>query len=316
MSLTFIRKYHISVSGTTGDNNLIEAEISEHQIQCVFKYSASSTATKADGHTIRMYNIPENMLSAIRQKGIKVIVRAGYEQDSGAIYRDNESLPVIFKGEVVKSNVERTETDTILDITLSNGYTEKARGIVDSDYKKGSRIFNALLSMGETLNLPVNIELGELSNLTFDKDSSFRGPTIEVLERITKRYGLNWYIQNEEVFITNRQQPSEVATQTYLVNTARIKGTISWSIEEGFTTLNEGKGGQVPLEAADVRATFSMFLVPTLKLGDKINVTIDNSELTLTVDVLEHRLDYYGKPWDTKVEATAKVQKGLAYAII
>lgn len=293
MANTFLKRYHITIESETEAGNRLLATVQDSHVKGKFKFSSAGTSASADNNSLYLYNVEERINKAVRQTGAKVIVRAGYYEDNGIITANPEEQPIIYKGEVVKAKVVRNNNDRITQITLSSAFTNKRQAVVSQDFPKNTLVKTMLENIAKTLDLEVVISLGEKETLRTTKARSVNGNTVQVLDRECNRLGITWLMQNEKVIITNKSQVNQAVktASVYRINSGRIKGTVDWTTDKVNSESTEGQ----------LKADFVTFLLPTLQIGDQVEIENEGSFVTLTVEALEHSIDFYGDVWDTKI---------------
>lgn len=313
MSFTFLRKYEIIIEREEVDFNdtsfprqttkVILATLNNNQIQGNFRFSSVSSSASADVNTLRIYNAEDEINKAVRQTGVKVTVKAGYEYDADIQNSSTQDLPIIYKGEVVKSKIYRNNTDTITELTLSSALTSKKESTTNISFNQNTNVQTILETVSKNLGLEAKVNLGDKSELTLTGSRSFNGNTVQILERECNRLGLTWYIQNEKIYIVNKDQLSKIIDTgiVYTIEPGRIKGTVNWSTENTLATSSQD---------VKTKVDFSAFLIPNLLIGDKVQIVLGDSLTTLVVDALEHKLDWRGDTWDTTITATTEPTNG------
>lgn len=301
MAVTFLRKYQLVITSqeitffngnpATATPVIVKATIEENQIQANLKVSANSSVASADNNTVIIYNAEERVSKALRETGAKITLRAGYESDTSGVVSQSSDLPIIFIGEVVKMNEYRTQTDKVTKVTLSTTITNKKESTINATFPKNTKVKTIFETFAQQLGLEANIQLGDKEQETLTSDRSYNGNTIQILDKEVKRLGLASVIQNEKLFIANRDQLSSLIQGglVYKIEAGRIKGTINWSVDT--TTSSQDR----------IDVTLTTFLLPNILIGDSVEVLIDDSLTTLVIDAIEHNLDYRGDVWDTKI---------------
>ena len=297
MSNTFLRQYHVSIESSTALGNNLLAEIENAQIQGKFKISGAGSSSSADANTLNLYNVEEAVIKATRKTGAIVTVRAGYRKDSGTVTTKPLEHPIIYKGEIVSANVERTRTDTITKLVLSSSLTEKLTSKVSMTFKKSTLITGVMESLAKTVGLEYQVDLGpDLLNTRLEKDYSVSGDSVVEIEKLCKVYKLTYFTQNYKQYIVarNAMHLAIPVGDVYRIESGRIKGAINWSTNTVSTKANDP-------ESEGIKADFTTFLLPTIQVGNKIEVEIEGGVVTMTVEAIQHVVDFYGSTWETKI---------------
>lgn len=313
MANTFIRKYHLTVykpipksfgsrgRRTTVAYNAGQYILENYRIQGTFRFSSAGVASTADSHTISIYNAPYELVSFLREPGIKVELRAGYENDNGVNYADSSSLPLVYKGEKVKSKTYRDGLNTVTDILMSTALTEKREAITSQFFPGSEPLESVIKKLASPMEIPTVVILGEEDAAkSLRKGMHIYGNAATEIQKLANSYGLVHWYQNETLYVGSARSLSIVNPKNtlYKIHPGRIKGIVNWSTDDTV----KAKGADPSL-----KADFTTFLIPGLEIGNSVELEIDGDLVTLVVTSLEHELDTHGDLWDTRIVAEAEV---------
>lgn len=314
MPSTFIRKYQLKIYkpiyksfGSRGRRTTVaytagEYTLENYRIQGTFRFSSAGIASTADSHVISIYNAPEELTSILREPGIKAELRAGYENDNGVNYSDPSSLPLVFKGEKVKSKTYKDGLNTVTDILMSTALTEKRESITSELFLQNTPLKFVFDKLAEYTGLPATVVLdSEDFAKSLRKNIVVHGNTSSEIQKLATAYGLVHWYQNEQLYIGSARSLSIVNPKNtlYKINPGRIKGVVNWSTDDTI----KAKGSDPSL-----KADFTTFLIPGLEIGNSVELEIEGSTVTLVVTSLEHELDTHGDLWDTRIVAESEVK--------
>lgn len=294
MPTGFIRRYQITVLSPPSEGSSIKTVIRDNQISGSFHYNSTGTNVSPDLHKLIIYNPSPGNIVALRETGSKIKVQMGYQYESG-LEIDYDNLNTVFRGEIVKSDIVRTNSDTQVKLELSQGYTELKSAHVKETFPAGTPFTDILVRFAKTTDLSASVRLGTGTDRVIATSQTYNGATSETLERFCNRYKLRWYLENETIYVVSVDDKgaarAEAPTFTEVAN--RVKGTTSWTVDDQ-TKIGGAKTTQV---------TLNLFLYSQIGLGDSITLTIEDAEVTVVVESIKHMVDYYGNQWDTRIIA-------------
>lgn len=277
---------------TTTTTDVALAEVTFNRIVSKIKFSSVSTSASSDSQSLSIYNLDRETINAMRITGAKIVLRAGYKEQFPDILPSE--FPVIYKGEIITSKVTREGNDTITELTLSSAATERKSAKVSEKFSSFSTLGYVLEQIANTVGIPVIINIGDKANKVLNKQKSWSGASLEVLERISNEYGLYTYISNEILQIVDRDDSGSVVNNPAIeVSNERIKGSLSLSTDHTKT--------EVDSEVVEVE--FTMFLEPRVQVGSIVRVDVEGNTSDYKVETVIHRLDTHGNVWDTVVSA-------------
>lgn len=160
-----------------------------------------------------------NLKSATRNKILKdskLEVFAGYD--------GNEKL--IFIGDV--KNVKNSDDgiDWASNILCGDGQGPYLEAKFVKSYREGVNIADVVKDLADSFGLAVR-DLGESIKGQINGGLSVSGASKDILNQITKDYGLEWSIQDDEVRITQQEQPIDneaivISSETGLLNHPQV----------------------------------------------------------------------------------------------
>lgn len=314
MANTFLRKYQLRLykrakpnTGGGGSPTVRRKGVSElftlenYRMQASIRFSSSGVASTADSHIISIYNAPEELISILRESEIMVELRAGYANDQGKEYVTGDDLPMVFKGEKVKSKTYKDGLDNVTDIIMSTAFSKKRDAVIGQFTPKETTLRKSLLAHASLIDLPVVMVLGDEDNVkTFRKGMWLTGSAVQNLADLAKSYGLIHWYQNETLYIGSASNIGKINPKAlaYEIEPGRIKGIITWTYDDSIKTKSKDQ---------TLKADFTTFLIPDLEIGNSVNLEIEGSKVTLVVTALEHNLDTHGDTWETRIVAESGV---------
>jgi len=148
---------------------------------------------------VTIWNLAQDSRSALQEKGILTEIEAGYF--------DNTSL--IFKGDLDYGATTRDGADWITTLQSSDGSRQYRSSRINLSFDKGTAMGDALRTAAEAMGLGLGNITDELgkglpreSATEFVKGLVLSGRAPEQFDKIVKRAGFNWSIQDGQVQIT------------------------------------------------------------------------------------------------------------------
>lgn len=297
-NFAFGRVYHLQVIASKVRGSLNIAEITTNRMNANIKFSSTSSATNSQKQTITLTNLDRDVISTLRGTGVKVVLRAGYEQQFPDL--EPSEFPIIYEGEVTAINVSRTNSDTITMIELASAVTEKKVAVVSESFSKFSSLNYIITSIASKLETKFKINLGSKEDIVVNRQLSYSGTPLEVLERLGREYGLLVYLENEILKVVDKNDPSIISrsgskatSPVVYISNEKIKGSLSFS-----TDLVKKSGTEDSTEVE-----FTTLLDSRLEVGLNVRVEVEGRLGDYTIETLNYKLDTHGNVWDTCISA-------------
>lgn len=150
--------------------------------------------------TVTIANLSANTRNSIKEIDDVLTLSAGYQEDTGA--------KVIFVGDVVRIKHNINPPDIITEIECGDGVKtlRETRGSVS--FKDGTPADNVLKDLTGKLGLPLR-EIPEGLSDQYVQGFSHAGSVRDAINKVTDRLGLEWSVQNEEIQIIKKNEPSK-----------------------------------------------------------------------------------------------------------
>lgn len=273
------------------NRQLAGLDLSDFRIKFSVKRSDTMTPNVAD---IRVYNLSDETILKIQKEFTSVILEAGYESNSGVIFRGN--IKQIIAG-------RESATDTFVDIIAGDGDRAYNFAIINTTIAKGSTAkdqVNAAVSAMTPKGVTAG-PIGEMSTSKLTRGKVMYGNARNYLRDVAQTEGSSWSIQDEKI--------------TFVQKKAYLPGT------RVVLTSKTGMIGtpQQTNEGVNVKC----LLNPNIRIGTrveidnksiarlKINLSVPNSPANipapLTADgvyyvlVIEHSGDNRGVEWYSSI---------------
>jgi len=218
--------------------------------------------TPANTARVQIYNLGQEIRSSFSELTDRIIVRAGYA---------DESIDEIFTGDLVSVSHPRTDADIITTIEANDGQKAIRESYSSISYAEGASFKQIIQDISKQMGLPIKTEdyLSKIDDQKFLQGFSFNGPTKAALDKLVARGGLEWSIQGNSLQILKKggvvpkdiaQIPVVSPTQGLIGSPARTqmiksespeKKPPGWTIKSLLIPRLE-PGGQIGLQCADV----------------------------------------------------------------
>lgn len=258
---------------------------------------------------IIVYNLSETTRNLIGANHQGVELLAGYSGDT----------KLIFRGATTNVTHEKARPDWITTIYAGDGEKEYTTKIFNKSYSAGSLVFQILKDLAVAMEIPSEINFDEVT-ATLLKGESYSGRVKDVLDQVTKAYGLKWSVQQGVLEITSllspiRSQPTAVllSVDTGMIGSPEL-------IERQSEEENTKKRGRDKKETRIIGVRVMSLLNPEIRPGRLIKIEAQQTITSLgklmevkTPNVTANgvwrcdRAHYYGDnvtgPFDVEVEA-------------
>ncbi len=273
-------------------------------------FSIQKGATKSPNNcTVKVFNLTKETRAIVEKVGNVLILKAGYEQDTG------EST--IFTGNIIRVFTHREQSDWITEIELSDGYIPFRDSKVSITFNAGIKVAQVIQNLSNKFGLPVRPLPTSIVNKQYVNGFSFVGRVRDALSKACENAALEWSIQNNEIQIIEkggvfRKQAYFLSENTGLINTPMQetktmtdKSSSKLGITENqknvvkLNTISEGKKVE-KLQVTGYKV--NCLLLPLLEPGGYIKLksaTIDNE--FFRIEELMHVGDTHGAEWQTEL---------------
>lgn len=170
------------------------SEATNRRLDMSFNVFATSASEPNDGECT-IYNLTETTRNRISE-GSKIEVYAGYDGN----------YKLISAGDIETVNNRKPSTDWATTISWGDGVRAYVDVNFSKSYKEGVKVSDILNDLTGSLGLAVNSVSSQLTEV-LNGGLSVNGKTKDILNTITKDYGLEWSIQDEEVRVITQGAP-------------------------------------------------------------------------------------------------------------
>lgn len=232
---------------------------------------------------VEVYNLAASTRSKLESTDNVVTVAAGYSRDV---------VRVVGIGDVSKYETEYQAPDMITRLSAGDGLRALRDTRVTLAYESGVSAQRIINDIADKLTLGVRPTTADLSG-SYRQGFAFGGPAKEALDSVTRRFGLDWSIQNMELQIVAARE----ATNREVVVISPDTGLIGspQKLDDLGENLSEAKE---PSGYA-----LQTLLNPRIEPGNRVIVEsreIDRREFR--VKAVEHTGDTRGDEWASRME--------------
>lgn len=189
--------------------------------------TSESTANTAK---IQVFNMNPTNRGRLEEKNLTVILRAGY-----AGLDETPVEEIIFKGSISKTQTVKQGPDYISTIECGDGEKALLGRHLDKSFESGTTLQTVVNELKTAMGITV-ASIKDLTSEQFVNGGALSGKIKDLLDTVTKRMGLTWNIQDEELHI---QAPTTV-DETEAILVSAQTGLISEPIkrEDGIEILS------------------------------------------------------------------------------
>ena len=228
----------ITVDGERIDLSTVNQE-SQRRLDMSFNCFLSETSEPNTGECV-IYNLSETTRNKISETG-RIEVFAGYD----GVYK------LISVGDIVTVNNRKPDTDWQTQISWGDGIRSYLDVNFRRSYKEGVGIKDIFADVFKSLGLAVDSITEELDDIT-NGGLSITGKAKDILNKLTKDFGLTWSIQDEEVRVVKAGQPIDniaivISPETGLLEFPQVS-------EKGIDFISQLNPDLRPNKLVDIRS--------------------------------------------------------------
>lgn len=182
----WLRYIQVTIGSKEWDSDKIDID---------FNHPFSADKEEPDVSEITLYNLSDSSINSIR-KGQAVLLNAGYKGS----YQARESVGNILQGVVESVDTERTETDKITTVTVSDDGIKWRLSTLSKTYQAGS---TASMIMNDLI-LYMGMDIGRLEPVrdkTYPRGYTVKGNINNALKRLVKDTKSKMYTNKGKVYI-------------------------------------------------------------------------------------------------------------------
>ncbi len=276
-----------------------------------FAFSIQKGSTKTPNKcTVRVWNAADETRSLIESIGAVLILKAGYEEDVGAI--------TIFSGNVTRSLTVREGPDWITEIEMQDGFLEFRDSKVSLSFGRGATVLQVTNAISRKFGLPVRPLPVGIAQKQYTAGFAFVGRVRDALDKVCDNGGLEWSIQNREIQIIQKggvfkQRAYLLSPDTGMIGSPTQEAktmTEKAAAKEGITAQQPGvrkttkrdKDGEVQEVLRVFGYKVKSLLQPLLEPGGYVQVKskgIDGE--FFRIEELTHSGDTHGNEWFSEI---------------
>lgn len=230
---------------------------------------------------LRIWNLTETNRAKLQEKGLEVIIEAGYVDE----------IVQVFKGNIARSTITRDQVDWITDLGLIDGGNALKSARVHKSFRGGQPVGQMLKQAAETLgldlgNLQEKVNADGARSVLKELVSSFvmSGSSADVVDKLASSMGLKFSVQDGKMQFLAKNEPLPGPAVRLSAGTGLL----------GSPSIGE-KG------AVKVKALLNGRIVP----GRKVELESAVASGTYVARKLRHSGASWGDDWTTTLEMVA-----------
>ncbi|SQI42325.1 Uncharacterised protein [Leminorella richardii] len=166
-----------------------------------FSFSIEKDNDKAVNKlNLKIYNMNKQTRSVVERVNNNVIFKAGYEHDIGPV--------TIFTGSVVSAWTVSEGNDIITELSVRDGILALRDTKISLSYSPGTSALSVLDDVMASFSIPVKPLPKSITDKAYLRGFSFCGKAETAMNDVCLYLGLTWSIQNNEIQILDRNNPS------------------------------------------------------------------------------------------------------------
>lgn len=243
-----------------------------------FRVQKDGRLREANTAEIKVWNLSPNTRATLQQSDVPVLVMAGYE----------DSIGQLFRGTLRGASHARDGVDIITALQSGDGEKAMREARINESFAAGAQIADVLQRLAESVGVNAQgaiqaIREGRIKDgiLEFANGVVLSGGAADELERLLKRSGLEASVQDGQLQVVARGQPTD-ATAVLLASDTGLVGS-----------PEIGKGGAVKAKS---------LLQPAIYPGRKVEIRSLTVAGFFRAEKVSYVGDTHGQDWYTEME--------------
>jgi hypothetical protein len=228
---------------------------------------------------VSIWNLKETNRQRIDRTTDRVILRAGYKEDVGAL--------VLAIGDIVDVIHRIEEADVVTEILAGDGSRTMRTNKQSITFRAGKSAKAILAEVASTAGIALR-DVTSLVDADFANGFAESGPFSEIMDKLAGKLNAEWSIQNGEVQVTALDTPTNEVALALSPNTGLI-GSPERRTDQGTPRSPTQKDGWI----------LRSLLQPTLEPGARVVVESSTVSGTFRVKELQHVGDTHADDWTT-----------------
>lgn len=267
-----IRLTNANFDGFIGSLNIKNLRIS-FQITKSLSWSTNQAS-------IQIYNISSEKRARLKDYGDEVSIFAGYKEEGGA--------QLLFIGDTTKVTHLFEQPEIITSLECGDGERVINQRLISISYGTKTPARSVINGIAEKMGLSISF-FAPTPNLVYEQGFQFSGMAKDGLDKVCKRLGLTWSVQNKSLQIvvengSTTKPPALISQNTGLVG-----------VPQRYTYKRRDLFRAGPKQGWKAKT----LLRPEILPGDRVRLYSTQADVddTFFVDSVKHLGDTYGQAW-------------------
>lgn len=314
-TFTFERIYQVLVGYMVEGSLRVVVQIEpEHHIELDLNETIPNSGSSLNPCSVHLYNVGLENVQYLSQKGLTVVVKAGYKYERGEVVTPNESQ-VVYQGDLVDVVHTNTGTDVVSTLVCQEGHHNSVQIKIETPetFTAGSLVKDAFKRILNLIPYSSELRYEGMETEVFQKAVTVPvGQLIKGLDFLCRKASkpnegkvITWLFHRGKIIVIDRRPKKSTASPiTHTIPRTRIKGTVEIGFDEKTVTPQISNVG---ISEVKIRC----FLIPEIVIGDSILIEASTRESyyedTITGDQefavvgVKTELAYEGTNWDTTI---------------
>ena len=265
------------------------------------KRGAATNSTK-----IEVYNLSKQNRDKIKQQGAYIHLQGGYNQ--GASVED------IFSGDAQYVLHRHEPPEVVTEIECQDGVKSLRESILSCSFGPGASGQQVFKKISDALGFPLSHPSNANITGTFPNGFAYHGPARAALDKVTKRFGLEWSVQYGALQImpfdgNNGDGPIPLSAGTGLIGSPQrlfyTAGQLDGQLKAHTKLPSSNKEG-APAEIVATGYKVKSLLIPKTIPGGRIQLDTLEVKGTYRIEAVHHTGDTRGQDWYTEIEVVER----------
>lgn len=229
-----------------------------------------SSARAPNSLEIKIYNLNDTTTAALLRRDYTLILEAGYK----------DAVEVLYVGDILTATDAWEAPERITTLSCGDGSKAIRSSTINASFRGGVTAEQIFARLAQSMGLPLGDVRG-LGDAGYSSGYSMSGSTASALDRLARRLGVTWSVQDGHLVVRPLGEASPGATVLLSASTGLLGSP----------------------ERTETGVRVRSLLQPGLSPGRKIRVDSRLLDGDFVVEKVTHTGDTHGDDWSSEAEA-------------
>lgn len=174
-----------------------------------FSIRRRSDDTQANGD-IRIYNLSKQNEERISERGLPVVLTAGY-------VTPQDSISEVFRGDVVRFERQRIANDRVSVVHVGNDVMRQNSAVLERNFRGPTRLRQIVVDLVREMQLSHG-SLSDIPDVERAEDFAATGAVTDSLRSLLAEVGVRFYVDGGVVYFTKQGRPTISPTTRFVIS--------------------------------------------------------------------------------------------------